>query len=294
MKPHVGFIGAGKLGSAVAGLLRGNAAAVELWDKDPSLVSNQKPLAHLAGCSDVLFFCVHSRALPEAFAAVRPHLRRRTVAVCVSKGIERRSGLTVDRLYRKLMPASSPFVFLGGAMLAAELVGKEGGAGLAASSDARALRLMRALFRGTGLRIETSRDVAGAAACGVLKNVYAIGLGMAEGLGWGNNLKGWLAAEAIREMAAMLPILGGRRETAYGTAGAGDLLATGFSAHSTHRKVGHDFALTGRLHDGCEGVLSLPVLKRRLDRRAKAFPLFLALEGILLHEKPPELLRRRS
>ena len=290
MKLRAAFIGAGKLGSAIGGLIRENAASVEFWDKNPALVPDQRPLERVAAEADVLFFCVPSWALPEAFASAAPHVRRAATVVCVSKGIEKRSGLTVDALFARAFPSGPRFVFLGGAMLAAELAAGTGGAGAAATKSAAAWKTLSALFAGTRCKLERSADVRGAVMCGILKNVYALGLGMADGLGWGNNLKGWLAASALREMAGMLPLLGGRASTAYSSAGAGDLLATGFSGHSTHRKAGCDLAATGKIDNVCEGMLAIAPLQKRLGRRAKKFPLFRAIKEIVLLKKPPKSL----
>lgn len=280
MKPHVAFIGAGKLGAAVGSLVRANAAEVEFWDKNPTVVSNQRELAEVAADADVLFFCVPSWALPEAFSAVAPHARKRAVVVCVSKGIEKSTGLTSDALSARMLPGR-PFAFLGGGMLAAELVGTQGGAAAIGTASAIARATLASLFRGAHLKIGFSPDVRGVALCGVLKNVYAIGLGMADGLGWGNNLKGYLAAASLREMSAMLALLGGKRETAWGPAGAGDLLATGFSQHSTHRRTGQEIAVRGKAASGCEGLVSIPALRKRLGAREKKFPVFRAIGAIV-------------
>lgn len=290
MKIRAAFIGAGKLGQAIGGLIRDNAAAVEFWDKNPALVSGQRPLERIAAEADVLFFCVPSWALPEAFASVKPHVRKGAAAVCVSKGIEKKSGLTVDALFARTFPSGPRFVFLGGGMLAAELAGAAGGAGLAATRSAAAFKTLAALFAGTRCKLERSADVPGAVMCGVLKNVYALGLGMIDGLGWGDNLKGWLAASALREMSRMLPLFGGQAATAYGTAGAGDLLATGFSGHSTHRKAGCDLAATGKIDNVCEGMLALEPVRKRLGSRMKKFPLFRTIEEIVLLKKSPKAL----
>jgi len=66
-----------------------------------------------------------------------------------------------------------------------------------------------------------------------LKNIYALLLGMADGLGTTDNRKGYLTAKATNEMADIIEILGAKKETAFSVAGLGDLVATGFSECST-------------------------------------------------------------
>jgi glycerol-3-phosphate dehydrogenase (NAD(P)+) len=164
-------------------------------------------------------------------------------------------------------------VFIGGAMLAAEVGAGRGGVCLLAGRVPRARRAVAVLLRGTSVRVEESGDVDGAVLSAVCKNVYAMALGMADGLGWGSNKKGWLAGRAIGEMAGIIRELGGKVGTAQGTAGTGDLLATGFSPHSHHRRMGQELASNGVMSARSEGAESVPQLVRMLGSRAKQFPL---------------------
>jgi glycerol-3-phosphate dehydrogenase (NAD(P)+) len=144
---------------------------------------------------------------------------------------------------------------------------------------------MRKLFAGTRLRIETSDDVPGVVWSAILKNVYAIGLGMTEGLGWGANARGWFVAKAVEEAGGILEDLGGRRETFHGTAGVGDMVATGFSPHSKNRTLGEHWAKTGKAPHESEGQISLPQLLQTLGRRASKYPVLMALKATLIGRK---------
>ena len=144
---------------------------------------------------------------------------------------------------------------------------------------------MKALFAGTKMRVETSDDVPGVVWSAILKNVYAIGLGMTEGLGWGANARGWFVAKAVEEAGGILEDLGGRRETFHGVAGVGDMVATGFSPHSKNRTLGEHWAKEGKAPFESEGQVSLPQLLQVLGKRASKYPALMALKATLIGKK---------
>lgn len=272
----VAIIGAGKIGTALAHCMRGSAEVV-LWDRDQSKSTDRATIAEAVLDADAVFFCVPSWALRQAAVGVRPYAGPRTIMVGISKGLEWNTGASAAHVIADVFSSSQPFVFLGGAMLAPEIVGDKGAAAVAASLHRRPLDLMRELFSRSNVRLECVRDVEGTMMAGVLKNVYAIGMGMADGLEWGSNKKGWLTAVAAGEMARLLPLFGGKRDTAFGTAGLGDLLATGFSLHSHHRRVGSELATEGKMSVKSEGASSLISIIKKLGRRSSAFPLLMAI-----------------
>jgi len=112
----------------------------------------------------------------------------------------------------------------------------------------------------------------------VLKNVYALAFGMADELGFGDNVRGWLAVMALREMDVLVQRLGGVAGTVGGLAGLGDLITTATSEHSHHRGLGRRLArgnvagpaggLTG------EAIHTLAVIDRHRLLDAGGLPLF--------------------
>ncbi|MDE2293549.1 MAG: glycerol-3-phosphate dehydrogenase, partial [Elusimicrobia bacterium] len=107
-----------------------------------------------------------------------------------------------------------------------------GPAGPRAASVARALS-------GGAVRVEPTPDRVGVELGGSLKNVLAIGCGILDGLGAGANTEAALIVQGMGEMGRLIERLGGRRETIYGLAGLGDMIATGSSAQSRNRTLGH-------------------------------------------------------
>jgi glycerol-3-phosphate dehydrogenase (NAD(P)+) len=286
MKGNVLFIGAGKLGRALGGVLERAGSRVAYWDKMPGAVKDQRPLDELVPTATTVFFCVPTKGLDEAARATAPHLKKGTVAVCVSKGLEEGSGRHAREIIAAALPRAG-FVFFGGPLLADEIGAGKAGIGVAASKSRAARGRLAALFEGTPLVVESSADEDGVVWSAILKNIYAVALGVAAGLGWGSNAKGWLTSEATIEADALIALLGGKRGTFIGTAGLGDFVATGFSPSSMNRRAGEEIARTGRCTVGSEGCLTLPTLLKRLGPgRIAKFRLLAALRAVILDARP--------
>jgi glycerol-3-phosphate dehydrogenase (NAD(P)+) len=106
-------------------------------------------------------------------------------------------------------------------------------------------------------------DLAGTELGGALKNVIAIMAGIGDGLGYGANTKSAVITRGLQEMLKIGTIMGGHRETFFGLAGIGDLMATSLSEHSRNRRLGEclgkgasladaEAALNGRVAEGVQ------------------------------------------
>lgn len=279
------MLGAGKIGSAIGRTLSKNGNRVVYWDALPGKVRGQEPLEEIMPGATAVFLCLPSWCLREAGESIAPLLSKKTFVVSVSKGLEKGSMLPSDSILHQVLPEGTSFVYLGGPLLADELLRGQPGFGVAASADPSALKKMKSIFAGTQLKIETTDDVAGVVWSAILKNVYAIGLGMTEGLGWGANARGWYVAKAVAEAGGILEDLGGRRETFHDTAGVGDMVATGFSPHSKNRTLGEHWAKKGKAPFESEGQVSMPALLKTLGARAKKYPLLMAIKATLIDRK---------
>jgi glycerol-3-phosphate dehydrogenase (NAD(P)+) len=220
----------------------------------------------------------------DAVREMTPHLQKDASIISLAKGIERGSNKTMDALLAELLP-SHAIALLGGPMLAAEFMQNLPGVGCVATEDPNVGAEIAELFSGTLLFLEQTSDVRGAALSGVLKNIYALGLGIASGLSWGNNQKGWYASRALFEMADIVELFGGKRETAYSLAGVGDLIATGFSSSSRNNRFGEELVKNGVCNIQSEGCASLPAFSQMLKEKQKEYPLFAALEEVVLQRK---------
>jgi glycerol-3-phosphate dehydrogenase (NAD(P)+) len=190
---------------------------------------------------------------------------------------------TMAEMVPTLLSPTQPFVVVGGPMLAAEITGGKKAIGVFAASlrDACMLGELRDLFSGPNFAVETSDDTVGVALAGVLKNIYAVALGIADGLELSGNEKGWITARALSEMRAIAVALGADPDAVLGTAGVGDFIATGYSVHSRNRETGIEIVATGKCNIRGEGLNSLPFLIERLGKeKVAAFPLLMLINAI--------------
>jgi glycerol-3-phosphate dehydrogenase (NAD(P)+) len=97
---------------------------------------------------------------------------------------------------------------------------------------------VQTLFHSPAFRVYTSSDVHGVELGGALKNVIAIGAGVCDGLGFGDNSKAALVTRAIAEMRRLGVACGAQAETFTGLSGLGDLMVTCFSKLSRNRGFG--------------------------------------------------------
>jgi glycerol-3-phosphate dehydrogenase (NAD(P)+) len=222
-----------------------------------------------------------------AVTGILPYLSPAAIVMSFAKGIEKDSLRTMAEMVPTILPPGQPFVVVGGPMLAVEIAGEMAAIGVFASTDAAALQKITPLFASERFIIETTTDLAGVALAGVLKNIYAVALGIADGLEFSGNEKGWIAARAIREMRSLAVALGADSEVVLGTAGVGDFIATGYSAHSRNRETGVEIVTTGKCNLRGEGLNSLPFLIERLGKeKAAAFPLLMLINTIGIECQP--------
>lgn len=250
---RITVFGAGVMGTALAIHLARKGEEVTVWGSEfdarvlPSLenerthpalpgrlpdgvrVLGPDALARAAEGAGVAVLAANSGGARSLARMVAPVLGGGTV-VSIAKGLEPESRTRVSEVYREELPAR-PVVAIGGPSLAAEVAEELPTAAVFACHDADALAGVAEAFRTGRYLVDETDDVAGVEYCGVAKNVAAIGAGILEGMGHlreqeFKNARAALFARAVHEMAALVESLGGRRETALGLAGMGDLLVT--------------------------------------------------------------------
>jgi glycerol-3-phosphate dehydrogenase (NAD(P)+) len=284
MNTSVLIVGAGEIGKAIAFLLKkGGKSRVVQWDADPAKNLEKRTLEELVPAADIIFLCIPSKAVRGCVFGISRIVNRRQIIVSLSKGIEQESKKTVDGVLGEFF-ARKKIVLLFGPMVAEEIMNNGPAAAVLACKARKSAEKIVELF-GDGLNLEYSSDVRGVALSGVLKNIYSIGLGIIHGLNLGTNFRGWYVAEASKETARVLKILGGRMETAYSTAGLGDLIATGFSPDSKNHMLGKDLAASGHSDLASEGSESFPALNEIMGKRIDNFRILSALRDIVLNGK---------
>jgi glycerol-3-phosphate dehydrogenase (NAD(P)+) len=179
---------------------------------------------------------VPSQALRELLTELAPLPVRRLA--WATKGLELDTGLLPYQVAALLLPAGLPTAVLSGPTFAREV-----GAGLPtamtiASTDQNYAKSLAEAISTDTFRAYTSSDVIGVEVGGATKNVYAIGAGICDGLGFGANTRIALIARGLAEMTRLGLALGGHKETFMGLAGMGDLVLTCTDDQSRNRRFG--------------------------------------------------------
>lgn len=285
---HVTFVGYGKIGAAIGQVIQPHAQ-IRTFDKDPLKLPAGSPttLEEAVRGAEVIFLCVPSWVVREVAMQMKPLVSHECVIVALAKGLEEGTLKTMCDVLEEVFPEGQAVGVMGGPMLAAEL--QQGLPGVAAlgMKQVSAHDKIRALFEGSNVRLEVFDDARTVAYASVFKNIYAVGLGIAEGLGWGWNAKGWLCAKALQEMNSMTQMMGGDGAIMARSAGAGDFLATSMSPDSHNRETGRNIAQTGECLKPSEGCRAITSVLTLLGAKAEAFPFLHALHLIInKHEHP--------
>lgn len=258
--PVVGVLGAGSWGTALAVMLGRKELKVRLWGRDPELIARMRqervnphylPETAIPEsvelCSEVeLLYGTGIGILAVPAGAVRevldtlPPWADKVLWVLAAKGLEPEKGELLSQVLQRRFPKiGDRYVVLSGPNLAVELVKGIPTATVAASQDIKAASQVQELFMSPTLRVYTNPDVIGVELGGALKNVYAIGAGVSDGLGYGDNTKGVLLTRGLAEMMRFGVAMGASPETFTGLTGVGDLFATAASKLSRNYRFGY-------------------------------------------------------
>jgi glycerol-3-phosphate dehydrogenase (NAD(P)+) len=287
MKNNIVIIGAGKIGQAIAHSIEKKDVSIFWWDTDPAKSQTLTPLSESIPKAEIVFLCPPSWAIREVLVEIKPFLSPNTILVSPSKGLEQKTGLRIDEVVEDVTPGQ-PFGFLLGSMLADEMMRNEPAVAAFASKSEIAQSKVVDLFKDTELFIHPTSDVCGAGYSAVVKNIYAILMGIVDGLGHGDNVKGFIASRAINEMQSLICALGGHEKTCGTAPGIGDFLTTAYSPLSRNRTVGRAIIKNEAFPRTAEGVVSLPILVSRLGDELSKYPLLKALSEIVNKETDPK------
>ncbi len=273
MASPVTVLGGGSWGTALAVHLARLGHEVRMWARDPALVEtlaksnenaaylpgvrlpeNLRPTAGLAealeGCAAAIFVCPSTgvRGLAES---VRPLLSGAPVVVSAVKGVEQETRKTMTAILEEVLgPEHAARVgTLSGPSFAREVALGMPTAVTAAAHDPSVAETIQRLFNGPTLRVYTSTDVIGVEVGGAVKNVIALGAGVSDGLGFGNNSRAALITRGLAEITRLAVRLGAERQTLAGLSGLGDLVLTCTGDMSRNRTVGLRLGRGERLAD---------------------------------------------
>lgn len=257
---NVAVIGAGSWGIALAKVLHTNGNTVTVWsvmeDEIAMLQEKHEHVSKLPGVKlpetmefttdlkaavsgkKYLIFAVPSVFTRSTAKSMAPFVKEGQTIVCVAKGIEEDTLMTLTDIVEQEIPQAETAVMCGPSH--AEEVGTGLPTTVVAGAKKREIAEgVQDIFMNRVFRVYTSSDVLGMELGGSLKNVIALAAGMADGLGYGDNTKAALITRGMFEMNRLAVTMGAKQETLNGLTGIGDLIVTCESRHSRNRKAGN-------------------------------------------------------
>jgi len=284
--------GTGSWGTAYAAVLADGGTPVTMWGRRQAMVDqvnagcNEDYLpgialpsgirattdpAEAAADADIVVLAVPSQTLRANLADWAHVLPRDAAVVSLMKGVELGSTKRMSEVIAEAGGVEpGRIVVVSGPNLAKEIAQKQPAASVVACIDERVAEMVAEASNPPYFRPYTTTDVVGAELGGAVKNVIALAVGMAEGLGMGDNSKASIITRGLAETARLGAKLGADPVTFSGLAGVGDLIATCMSPLSRNRTFGVNLgkgmsveevvAVTRQTAEGvksCESILQL-------------------------------------
>ncbi|GAB2450237.1 NAD(P)H-dependent glycerol-3-phosphate dehydrogenase [Streptosporangium sandarakinum] len=235
-----------------------------------SLRATTDPAEALEG-ADFVVLAVPSQTLRENLSRWTPHLPPEAVLVSLMKGVELGTTKRMSEVIREVAGVPEERVaVVSGPNLVGEIVRGQPAATVVACTDERAMERLQEACHLPWFRPYTNPDVVGVELGGAVKNVIALGVGVAAGMGLGANVGAMLMTRGLAEISRLGAALGADPHTFAGLAGMGDLVATCTSPLSRNRTFGENLgrgmkmaeviAATKQTAEGvksCESVLAL-------------------------------------
>jgi glycerol-3-phosphate dehydrogenase (NAD(P)+) len=256
----IAVLGAGSYGTALAIQLARSGHPTRLWARDaghitrlagervnarylpgcrfPALLSPVADLQSAIGGITHAIIAVPSHAVRALLEKLKPMLGPGQKLACAAKGLEPDSCKLMHEVFAEVLGRGFPLAIVSGPTFASE-VGKGMPTAVTVASADPAVAAEFAAFLHSGVfRAYTATDVVGVEVGGAVKNVLAIAVGAADGLGFGANTRALMITRGLAEIMRLGEALGGERETLMGLAGLGDLLLTCTDDQSRNRRMG--------------------------------------------------------
>ncbi|MCA1781256.1 MAG: NAD(P)H-dependent glycerol-3-phosphate dehydrogenase [Dermatophilaceae bacterium] len=287
---HVTVIGAGSWGSALASLLRSKDHEVVLWDIDRETVTaiedtgnNERylpglplspglrattDLAEAVAGADLIVLAVPSQVMRDVAERLSPLLDTTaddSILCSVTKGIEVETLMTMHQVLEDVFPAEvhPRLIYLSGPSFAVEVAAGLPTAVTIAGRDLSYARRAQIAFATKFFRPYVTEDVVGVEIGGCAKNVVAIAVGLANGMGFERNADAGLITRGLSEITRLGVALGADPLTFGGLSGVGDLVLTCTSEKSRNYRVGYGLgrgedleSIQERLGQVAEGVVN--------------------------------------
>ena len=255
----IGVIGAGSFGTALATVLAGKGHDVTVWARKREQVENiiqtrenshylpgvklpdkikfTDNLKEAAADKDYLLFAVPAQSFRGVLKEAAEYFDHSVPVINVAKGIEKGTLLRLSQVSEEIMP-DIKYVALSGPSHAEEVARQLPTTVAVAGTDHDLAMEIQEIFFTDRFRVYTNEDLAGVELGGALKNIIALGAGISDGLGFGDNAKAAMMTRGITEVTRLGLTMGADMKTFSGLTGIGDLIVTCTSMHSRNRRCG--------------------------------------------------------
>ena len=315
---RISVLGAGGWGTTLAILLHYNGHDVTLWEfkkqyvkilehtrenpiylpgvKIPEEIKITHSLEDSSNNQHMIVNAIPTQYIRSVLHEIKGHNYKNTTFVSVSKGIEKNTLMTVSQIIHDELRnvSSSQIGVLSGPSHAEEVSKKIPTAVVAASKDEDTAKQIQSAFITSYFRVYSTTDILGVEYGGAVKNVIAIGAGIIDGAGFGDNTKAAIMTRGIAEVSRLGIALGAKPETFSGLSGMGDLIVTCMSKHSRNRYVGEQIGKGLKLKEViksmqmvAEGVETCKSVHELSIKHKVPTPIASAVFQILYEEKDP-------
>lgn len=320
MLKKAAVLGAGSWGTALASVLAENDYQVALWSRndehveqmisthrnpkylpDIELAPNIEPTAFLEEAVDGaegIVFAVPSHAIRAVAHEVSERLRPDQLIVHAAKGFELDTLKRISEVLGEELPThvEGQIVVLSGPSHAEEVAQKQPTTVVVSARDIRLAEQAQDMLINSFFRVYTNPDFIGVEIGGALKNIIALGAGMSDGLGFGDNAKAALLTRGLAEIARLGLAMGAEPFTFAGLAGVGDLVVTCTSQHSRNWRAGYLLGQGHPLEDVLqkmgmvvEGVKTTRAAHALSERYSVEMPITRELYRVLFSGKNPRV-----
>ena len=254
-------LGAGSYGTALAICIARKGVPLTLWGRNqddvaamqstrenvrylpgiklPDEITVEADLSKAVSGADTILVVVPSYGFAEVLQQIKPSLRPTARIAWATKGLEPGTGRLLSDVATDVLGTERPLAVLSGPTFAKEMAqGMPTAIAVASNQAGFVNHLSEVLHCDKSFRVYLNDDFTGMQLGGAVKNIIAIGAGMADGIGFGANTRTALITRGLAEMTRLGLAVGGKPETFTGMAGLGDLILTCTDNQSRNRRFG--------------------------------------------------------
>ncbi|KGP93142.1 glycerol-3-phosphate dehydrogenase [Pontibacillus chungwhensis BH030062] len=316
---NVAVLGAGSWGTALSIVLADNHHEVRLWTHRAEQANdineshtNKKYLKEVSLPESIVAYTdlkqavqdvtavvlvVPTKAIRDVCKQLREVLDHKVTLIHATKGIDPDSLKRVSEIITEEMPSDyyDDVVVLSGPSHAEEVGLRQPTTVTVSSETMKTAELAQDLFINEHFRVYTNPDIVGVELGGALKNIIALGAGISDGLGYGDNAKAALITRGLAEIARLGTSMGSSPLTFAGLTGVGDLIVTCTSQHSRNYRAGYMLGQGQNLEDVLEhmgmvveGVRTTNAAYKLSKEQGVEMPITHGIEQILFQNAEPK------